>query len=153
MNEATSEQGTNRRPALAIASCGDQVVTAPDGLRVHELLGFPGGSMALFELTAGTVGRAIVHEELDELWYVATGRGRLWRRDAVGERYDTVETGDCVSVPRGTCFQVKALLEHTFRAVAVTLPAWPGDYAARVVDGPWIPTVQETPINPSWGSL
>jgi Mannose-6-phosphate isomerase len=55
---------------------------------VRILLRLGGGSMAHFELAAGQVSRAVAHHAVDELWYVLSGHGQMWRRQ--GERQETV---------------------------------------------------------------
>ena len=60
---------------------------APDGSQVRVLLRLGGGSMAHFELAAGQVSRAVAHHAVDELWYVLSGHGQMWRRQ--GERQET----------------------------------------------------------------
>ena len=112
-------------------------VSAPDGLKVYELLSASGGSMAVFELAPGLVGRAVEHAELDELWYFTAGAGQLWRADDQEERVDDVAAGVCVCIPRNTRFQVRATGAEPLTAVAVTMPPWPGAEAARVVPGRW----------------
>jgi len=59
---------------------------APDGSNVRELLALSAGSMAHFELGAGQVARAITHLSVDEIWFIVSGRGDLWRKQ--GDRYD-----------------------------------------------------------------
>jgi hypothetical protein len=53
---------------------------APDGSQVRILLRLDGGSMAHFGLAAGQVSRAVAHHAVDELWYVLSGHGQMWRR-------------------------------------------------------------------------
>ena len=64
---------TTRRPH-------ERTVVAPDGSDVRVLLGLAGGGMAEFELAAGLVSAAITHRTVEEIWYVLTGRGEMWRR-------------------------------------------------------------------------
>jgi len=44
--------------------------------------------MAHFELAAGRVSRAVAHHTVEEIWYILSGRGRMWRRQ--GDRQETV---------------------------------------------------------------
>ena len=75
---------------------------------MRVLLRLGGGSMAHFELAAGQVSRAVAHHAVDELWYVLSGHGQMWRRQ--GERQETVplRPGTCLSIPAGTHFQFRA---------------------------------------------
>ncbi len=116
------------------------VVTAPDGSRVRVLLDAPQrGSMACFELDAGQVAAAVVHRSVDELWWVLSGRGQLWRRGTGGETMVTLEPGVCVDIPCGTAFQFRAADDRPLAVLGVTLPPWPGADEAQVVPGPWVP--------------
>jgi mannose-6-phosphate isomerase-like protein (cupin superfamily) len=119
------------------------VVTAPDGSRVRVLLDAPQrGSMACFELDAGQVAAAVVHRSVDELWWVAAGRGALWRRGA-GDMGDgavvDLQPGMCVDIPCGTTFQFRAAEDEALRVLGVTMPPWPGADEAQVVPGRWTP--------------
>lgn len=116
-------------------------VTAPDGARVCALLALQRGSMAVFELEPGEVSAPVRHRSVEELWYVLSGEGEMWRRDAVGEAVVSLQAGLCLSLPLGTDFQFRCLGGATLRAVAVTLPPWPGADEALAVSGRWRPTV------------
>jgi mannose-6-phosphate isomerase-like protein (cupin superfamily) len=119
----------------------DATVTAPDGSDVRVLLGLGGGGMAHFELDAGQVSAPIAHRTVEEIWFVVSGRGRMWRRQ--GEREETVELepGVCVTIPLGTHFQFRASPSGSLQVVGVTMPPWPGSEEAVPVEGPWTPTV------------
>lgn len=116
------------------------VVTAPDGSRVRVLLQSPGrGSMACFELDAGQVAAAVVHRSVDELWWVVSGRGELWRRGSGAESVVALVPGLCVDIPCGTAFQFRAAADQPLAVLGVTMPPWPGADEAQVVPGPWAP--------------
>ncbi|HEY6733934.1 MAG TPA: hypothetical protein VI256_09075 [Roseiarcus sp.] len=53
--------------------------TAPDGTAVRLLLSLAGGSMAHFELPPGAVSHAVTHRTVEEIWFVVSGRGAIWR--------------------------------------------------------------------------
>ena len=118
----------------------EPTTVAPDGSDVRVLLSLQGGSMAHFELAAGKVTHAVTHRSIEEVWYVVAGRGEMWRRQ--GEREETIalEPGVCLTIPCGTHFQFRASLTHAVSAIGVTMPPWPGDGEATVVDGPWSPS-------------
>ena len=113
-------------------------VVAPDGSDVRVLLGLPGGTMAYFQLGAGQVARAVMHRTVEEVWFVVAGRGEMWRKQ--GEREETVvlEPGVCLTIPLGTHFQFRASLSESVGAVGVTMPPWPGEGEAVIVQGPWL---------------
>ena len=110
-------------------------VEAPDGSDVHVLLALKGGSMARFHLPAGKASKAVVHRTVDEIWYVMSGRGEMWRRQGEREEVVALEPGVCVTVPVGTKFQFRS--SEPLSAVAVTMPPWPGAHEAELVPGKW----------------
>jgi mannose-6-phosphate isomerase-like protein (cupin superfamily) len=112
-------------------------VIAPDGCEVRLLAQTPRGSMAHFTLGPGQVSRAVAHRTVEELWFFLAGRGRMWRR--LGEREEIVdaEPGVSVSIPLGTHFQLRNDADEPLAAVAVTMPPWPGDDEAYLVEGKW----------------
>jgi mannose-6-phosphate isomerase-like protein (cupin superfamily) len=123
---------------------GDRDVIAPDGSDVRILLRLAGGSMAHFELPPGRTSRAVAHRTVEEIWYVLSGHGQMWRRqggagDGARDREQTVELepGTCLSIPAGTRFQFRAAGDVPLAAVAVTMPPWPGQDEAYAVPGAW----------------
>jgi mannose-6-phosphate isomerase-like protein (cupin superfamily) len=115
--------------------------TAPDGTAVRLLLRLRRGSMAHFELPAGAVSHAVTHRTVEEIWYVLSGRGELWRRRGGREQTDLLGPGTSATIPLETEFQFRAGNGEALRFLAVTMPPWPGmDEAVQVV-GPWTPTV------------
>jgi len=114
---------------------------APDGSHVRVLLSLAGGSMAHFELPPHQTSRAVVHRTVEEIWYVLSGHGQMWRRHGVEAGVVDVSAGTCVTIPLGTHFQFRSTGAEPLAAVGVTMPPWPGEGEAVVVDGPWRPTV------------
>jgi mannose-6-phosphate isomerase-like protein (cupin superfamily) len=131
-------------PFETVALAAAPVVTAPDGSSVRPLCVIPAaGSFAQFRLSAGEVAKAVVHRTVQEIWYVVSGAGVLWRRHGdVTETVDLVP-GLCLTIPLGTRFQFRATDTSPLEVVAATMPPWPvdSDDEATVVDGPWEPTV------------
>jgi mannose-6-phosphate isomerase-like protein (cupin superfamily) len=119
----------------------DPTVLAPDGAEVRVLLALPGGSMAHFLLWPGQITRAVRHRTVDEMWYVLSGNGAIWRsQDGTAETAALAE-GVCLTIPVGTSFQFRALDDEPLEIVGVTLPPWPGAEEAEFVPGLWEPTV------------
>jgi mannose-6-phosphate isomerase-like protein (cupin superfamily) len=131
---AMTRFGTMRLPALPD-------VVAPDGSDVRELLCLEGGGMAHWELEAGETSNAEAHRSVDEIWYILSGRGEMWRR--LGDQEETVELepGVCLTIPVGTAFQWRSVGPGTLAVVAVTMPPWPGHHEAYLVEGIWPSTV------------
>jgi len=114
--------------------------TAPDGSAVRWLLRLPAASMVHVELPAGETSAAVTHRTVEEVWYVVSGRGEMWRRQ--GEREETIvlEPGTCLSIPLGTHFQFRASSAEPVSAIVMTAPPWPGEGEAVPVAGPWKPS-------------
>jgi mannose-6-phosphate isomerase-like protein (cupin superfamily) len=113
---------------------------APDGADVRVLLRLAGGSVAHFELGQGRISRAVTHRTVEEIWYVLSGRGEMWRRQGDRESVVALETGVCLTIPLGTHFQFRSFGPAPLAAVAVTMPPWPGPDEAVLVAGTWSPT-------------
>jgi mannose-6-phosphate isomerase-like protein (cupin superfamily) len=114
---------------------------APDGSDVRILLGLQGGGMAHFELTSGQISTAVTHRTVEEIWYILSGRGEMWRKMGENEQVVPLERGICLTIPLGTCFQFRAFGDEPLAAVAVTMPPWPGQDEVQIVPGKWKPTV------------
>jgi mannose-6-phosphate isomerase-like protein (cupin superfamily) len=115
--------------------------TAPDGTAVRLLLSLAGGSMAHFELPAGAVAHAVKHRTVEEIWFVLSGWGAIWRRQEGVERIDPLSPGTSLTIPLGTAFQFRAEAGIALAFVAITMPPWPGMDEAVPAFGPWTPTV------------
>lgn len=114
---------------------------APDGSDVRILLGLQGGGMAHFELPPGQTSTAVTHKTVEEIWYILSGRGEMWRRVGEDEQIVALSEGLCLTIPLGTHFQFRAFGDGPLTAVAITMPPWPGESEAQVVAGKWEATV------------
>jgi mannose-6-phosphate isomerase-like protein (cupin superfamily) len=121
---------TKRLPAAAD-------VIAPDGSDVRVLLRTGRGSMAHFELAPGRASDAIRHRNVDEIWYVLSGTGKMWRRFGEHEEVVDLLPETCVTIPVGTHFQFRADPGQPLKAVGVAMPPWPGDEEAVAVPAHW----------------
>ncbi|HSA82874.1 MAG TPA: cupin domain-containing protein [Geminicoccaceae bacterium] len=127
--------------AKALPAAAD--VIAPDGCEVRILAATTRGSMAHFTLLPGQVSRAVAHRTVEEIWYFLIGSGRMWRR--LGERDEIVAVAPGVSlaIPTGARFQLRNDGAEPLAAVAVTMPPWPGEDEAYLVEGPWAPSLEQ----------
>ena len=114
---------------------------APDGSDVRVLLALEGGSMAHFQLAPGQTSAAVAHRTVEELWYVLSGRGEMWRKRGEVEEVVPLEAGVCLTIPQGTHFQFRCL-GGPLAAVAITMPPWPGEGEAYPVVGKWAVTIE-----------
>lgn len=118
---------------------------APDGSEVRILAGLSGGGLAHFELAPGRTSIAVRHRSVEELWFVLSGRGEMWRKHGGDETVDALSPGVSIAIPLGTSFQFRSSGPEALCAVAVTMPPWPGLGEAIFVDGKWPATVTAGP--------
>ena len=114
---------------------------ALDGSDVRILLGLKAGGMAHFELAPGKTSRAVTHQTVEEIWYFVSGRGQMWRKLDIQDAVIDVYPGLSLTIPLGTHFQFRSFGYEPLAAIAITMPPWPGEGEAIVVDGKWPPTV------------
>jgi len=126
----TSDFDTKRLPAA-------RDVVAPDGSDVRVLLTLDRGGMAHFALAPGRTSTAVTHRTVEEIWFVLTGTGEMWRRQGAREEIVPLLPGVCLTIPLGTHFQFRASGAEPLAAVGVTMPPWPGESEAMPVQGKW----------------
>jgi mannose-6-phosphate isomerase-like protein (cupin superfamily) len=114
---------------------------APDGSDVRILLGLNGGGMAHFELPPNQTSTAVTHRTVEEIWFILSGRGEMWRKKEDQEEIVKLYTGVCLTIPLGTKFQFRSFGDQALAAVGVTMPPWPGEGEAIIVEGTWKPTL------------
>jgi mannose-6-phosphate isomerase-like protein (cupin superfamily) len=114
---------------------------AADGSAVRILLGLTNGGMAHFELAPNQVSTPVTHRTVEEIWYVLSGRGQMWRKQSERDEIVDVYPGVSLTIPLGTHFQFRTAGSESLAAVAVTMPPWPGEGEAIPVEGVWTPTV------------
>ena len=114
---------------------------APDGSEVRVLCqGFRGG-LALFTLPPRAVSKAVAHHTVEEVWYIISGKGRMWRKQGGQEEIAELGPGVSLTIPTGTHFQFRSDGPEPLNALGATMPPWPGEGEAFFVDGTWKPTV------------
>ncbi|WP_433174869.1 cupin domain-containing protein [Actinoallomurus sp. CA-150999] len=114
-------------------------VTAPDGSAVRPLCVLAGAaSFAQFELAPGETAKAVSHATVEEIWFVTSGAGEIWRSQGGREEVTVLEPGICLTIPLGTTFQFRAGAQR-LRVVAATVPPWPVNSPdeARPEPGRW----------------
>ncbi|MFL5255862.1 MAG: cupin domain-containing protein [Rhodopila sp.] len=119
----------------------DYDVLAPDGSEVRVLLARAGGSLAHFRLPAGQISQAVRHQAVEEIWYVVSGTGEMWRGAGCDQSFATLSSGVCLTIPAGVAFQFRASGEGPLEAVAITMPPWIGPDEAEPAEGPWKETI------------
>ena len=113
---------------------------APDGSEVRVLCQVPGGGLAIFSLPPRAVAKPVAHRTVEEVWYILSGSGRMWRK--LGEQEEIVELGPGISltIPVGTHFKFRCDGDERLDVIGATMPPWPGESEAYFVKGAWQPT-------------
>jgi mannose-6-phosphate isomerase-like protein (cupin superfamily) len=119
----------------------DRDAVAPDGSDVRLLLGLKGGGLAHFELGPAQTSIAVSHRTVEEIWFVLSGRGEMWRKSSDREEVVPLEPGVSLTIPLGTHFQFRSFGYECVGVIGVTMPPWPGEHEAFQVEGKWTPTV------------
>jgi mannose-6-phosphate isomerase-like protein (cupin superfamily) len=114
---------------------------APDGSEVRVLCGLSRGGLASFSLRSDAVSKAVAHRTVDEIWYVLSGRGRIWRKLGHEEEIDEINAGVSLSIPTGTQFQFRCDSSEPLTVLGATMPPWPGEDEAYLVGGIWKATL------------
>ncbi len=119
----------------------DVDVLAPDGSEVRVLLALSRGSMAHFRLPSGQVSRAVRHRTVEEIWYILSGHGEMWRSVGAQQEIIALTPCLCLTIPAGVGFQFRSHGDEPLAAVAITMPPWPGESEAEFVEGKWQSTI------------
>ncbi len=108
------------------------VVTAADGSTVR-ILSKTHMASSIHVVIEGT-SNPIYHHSRDEVWYVISGEGEMWRRSAMREAHTIKLTpGMSFTIPKQTTFQYRSTGGGPLEAVCVTIPPWPQPDADEVV--------------------
>ena len=122
-----------------ISSAPDAI--APDGSEVCVLCQLSRGGLAVFSLPPNVVSKAVAHRRVEEVWYIISGNGRMWRKLGGQEEIVALIPGVSLTIPTGTHFQFRCDGQEPLNAIGATMPPWPGEDEAFFVDGAWRPTV------------
>jgi mannose-6-phosphate isomerase-like protein (cupin superfamily) len=114
---------------------------APDGSEVRVLCGLSRGGLAVFSLPPNAVSKAVAHRTVEEIWYIVSGCGRMWRKLAGQEEIVEIGPGVSLSIPTGTHFQFRCDGLEPLTILGATMPSWPGADEAYAVEGIWEATV------------
>lgn len=110
---------------------------APDGSEIRLLPTLSGGSMAHCRLPVGMVTQAVQHPRVEEIWYVLSGKGEIWRKQATDEAITSLETGVSVTIPVGTIFQFRNIGNVPLDIILMTMPPWAGPEDAIKEENHW----------------
>jgi mannose-6-phosphate isomerase-like protein (cupin superfamily) len=93
-----------------------------------------------FRCRPNAVSKAVAHRTVEEVWYVSSGRGRMWRKLGDDEQIVELAPGISLTIPTGTYFQFRCDGEERLDVIGATMPPWPGEGEAFFVDRTWRPT-------------
>ncbi|MGH7921789.1 MAG: cupin domain-containing protein [Candidatus Dormibacteraceae bacterium] len=121
---------------------------APDGSEIRFLVPPPesqlahlppvdrearAASLVEVRLPEGARSRPVRHRSVEEIWYVLSGRGRLWRSPPGGpRRCDPLGPGVVAVIPTGWTFSFASEGGGALRFLCYTSPPWPGAHEAVV---------------------
>jgi mannose-6-phosphate isomerase-like protein (cupin superfamily) len=109
---------------------------AQDGSRYDGLLSTANGSLSDCLLRPHATTRAMRHLAHDEIWYVRSGGGQVWRSNAEAEEVVTVTVGSCLTIPALTAFQFRTESE-ALGFLIIQAPPWPERPGFEYVAGFW----------------
>ncbi|MDP6455655.1 MAG: cupin domain-containing protein [SAR202 cluster bacterium] len=113
------------------------LVTAPDGSEIRELVATEKGSMVHCTLPPGKTSLAVAHRTADEVWYFISGVGEVWRENDDDEIVVDAEPGLSLSIEVGTHFQFRNTGDENLCFIITTIPPWSGDDEAYRVQDHW----------------
>ena len=90
-------------------------------------------------LGPGRTSTAVRHRTIEEFWYFIQGNGEVWRMPA-GEPIGgvtLVRPGTSLDIPVRTHFQFRNTGTVALRFIILTMPSWPGEEEAVLVEGFW----------------
>lgn len=115
----------------------DYANLAPDGSEIRPLAQLSAGNMVHCVLPAGAITQAVTHRTVEEIWYIVSGRGEIWRKQGDQEAVDNLVAETCVTIPLGTHFQFRNVGDDPLVIIICTMPPWSGADEAEVVDNFW----------------
>ena len=111
--------------------------TAPDGSEIRLLPRMKHGSLCHCTLPAGKTSAPVAHRRVEEIWYVLSGQGEIWRKHGEAAETVRVRAGTSLTIPPKTAFQFRAAGDTPLRILIVTMPPWPGMQEAKKARGIW----------------
>lgn len=115
---------------------------APDGSDIRLLPEVACGGLCHCTLPVGNISKAVKHKTVDEIWYVISGEGQLWRkRSDLHESITDVRSGTSITMPMSTHFQFRNTGNEPLCILILTMPRWPEPDEAIDVEGKWTTTL------------
>lgn len=133
---------TDCQPTLQTISLkSDADYLAPDGSEIRLLPTMRGGGLCHCTLPVGKTSSPVAHRQVEEIWYVVSGEGEVWRKNAAAEEIVRVVAGTSLTIPPSTAFQFRNTGGSPLCILIATMPPWPGPQEAERAVGVWPTTV------------
>ena len=110
---------------------------APDGSEIRLLPAMSGGGLCHCTLPPGTTSSPVAHRKVEEIWYVLSGEGEVWRKNYAPDETVRVCVGTSLTIPPRTAFQFRNTGDSPLCILIVTMPPWPGPHEAEKAMGVW----------------
>lgn len=114
---------------------------SPAGADIRYLMDSQFGNMIHSTVPPNQTNRATVHATVSEFWFVLDGHGQIWRDDGIDSMITDLLPGISIDIPVGTKFQYRNVSDQELKFICITMPPWPGDTEATLVDGEWEPSI------------
>ena len=113
---------------------------APDGSEIRLLPTMKAGGLCHCTLPIGRTSSPVAHRQVEEIWYVVSGEGEVWRKNAAPKETVPVCAGSSLTIPPRTPFQFRNTGDSPLCILIVTMPPWPGPKEAEKAEGVWSAT-------------
>ena len=110
---------------------------APDGSEIRLMSSGNYGSVAHCRLPPARISRAVEHKTVEEIWYVLEGSGEMWWKNERESNTIKLLAGTSIRIPVHTQFQFRNAGSDSLKILILTMPPWPGNDEAIVVNGFW----------------
>ena len=117
---------------------------APDGSEIRLLPTMRGGGLCHCTLPGGCTSAPVEHHKVEEIWFVISGSGELWRKRSTEESTVPLVAGTSLTIPPRTAFQFRNDGHEPLCILICTMPPWPGPEEAVPSDGHWPVQSQNT---------
>ena len=114
---------------------------SPAGADIRYIMDGKTGNMIHSTVPAHQINKATVHATVTEFWYVLEGHGEIWRDDGIESSITDLVPGTSIDIPQGTSFQYRNVADIDLKFICISMPSWPGDSEATIIDGKWQPTI------------
>ena len=114
---------------------------SPAGAEIRYLVHGKTGNMIHSTVPPHQVNKATVHATVSEFWYILEGKGEIWRDDGQDNVITPLTPGTAIDIPVGTKFQYRNVSDQDLKFICISMPPWPGDSEATLLQGVWEPNL------------